>query len=106
MEKNNLLLELKKLMKDRIHLYKNNTNIKSNNIYISCSEKSSIDNNHCLNNKLLVPESVADEFYDILAMDIKNPTKFNLLSSISAGIFDSMDFIRRENEILDIFIEN
>jgi hypothetical protein len=102
-----LIEKLKLLLKDKIMIvnsdeYKND----AYNIYVSCSEKSNIKKNQCMDNKLMVPKIVIDDFYHMLAMDIKNPIKTKLLTYISSGIFDSMDFIHRDNEILDIYIEN
>jgi hypothetical protein len=54
----------------------------------------------------MIPKDLIDDFYHMLSSDIKNPIKTNILASIFSGVFDSMDFITRENEILDIFIEN
>ena len=81
-------------------------NINSNNIFTSCKSKSTLQKKQCKNNRLIIPKDMIDEFYHMLSADIKNPIKTNILASISSGVFDSMDFIIRENEILDIFIEN
>ena len=107
MVSNPLVEELKKLMGP--HIYINsaiNTDIKSMNLYIACEEESSIIKKHCHQKKLIVPNDIIEDYYQLLAMDVKNPTKSYLLTSISAGSFDSMEFIIHENEILDIFIEN
>ena len=87
-------------------IYDNITNINSNNIFTSCKSKSTLQKKQCKNNRLIIPKDMIDEFYHMLSADIKNPIKTNILASISSGVFDSMDFIIRENEILDIFIEN
>lgn len=100
-----LIKELKNMMNNNIYIT-DEKNINISNLYTSCNDKSAILKNQCKNNKLMVPSNTIEDFYSILAMDIKNPTKTKLLTSLSAGIFDSMDFIRRENETLDIFIEN
>ena len=99
-----LINELKKIMTPYISI--SDIKIESTNLYISCNEKSSINTKHCINKKLIIPEDIIEDYYHILAMDIKNPTKSYLLTAISAGAFDSMDFIKHKNEILDIFIEN
>ena len=99
-----LIDELKKLMKP--HIYPTDLKIESNNMYISCSEESSITKKHCHTKKLVVPEDILEDYFQILARDVKNPTKSHLLTAISAGVFDSMEFIKHDNEILDIFIEN
>jgi hypothetical protein len=86
--------------------YDDITNSNSNNIFTSCKSKSTLQKKQCKNNRLIIPKDIIDEFYHMLSADIKNPIKTNILASISSGVFDSMDFIIRENEILDIFIEN
>jgi hypothetical protein len=100
-----LIKELKNMLSNNIYIT-NEKNIDISNLYTSCNDKSTILKNQCRDNKLMIPSDTIDDFYSILAMDIKNPTKTKLLTSLSAGIFDSMEFIRRENETLDIFIEN
>jgi hypothetical protein len=105
LEHNALIKQLKILLSNNI-LISNEKNNETGNLYTSCSDPSSIFKTQCKNNKLIVPPDVIEDFYLILAMDIKNPTKTKMLTSLSAGIFDSMEFIHRENEILDIFIES
>jgi hypothetical protein len=105
LEHNTLIKELKTLLSNNI-LISDEKNNETGNLYTSCGDKSSIFKTQCKNNKLIVPPDAIEDFYSILAMDIKNPTKTKMLTSLSAGIFDSMEFIRRENEILDIFIES
>lgn len=105
LEHNVLIKQLKILLSNNI-LISNEKNNETGNLYTSCSDPSSIFKTQCKNNKLIVPPDVIEDFYSILAMDIKNPTKTKMLTSLSAGIFDSMEFIHRENEILDIFIES
>ena len=106
-----LMHELKQLLKDKITSVENDKEIPYNsiqfsNIYTSCSEKSNIKKGQCINNKLMIPSELIGDFYHMLCMDIKNPIKTKILTSLSSGIFDSMDFIYRNNEILDIYIEN
>lgn len=105
LEHSALIKQLKILLSNNI-LISNEKNNETGNLYTSCSDTSSIFKNQCKNNKLIVPTDAIEDFYSILAMDIKNPTKTKMLTSLSAGIFDSMEFIYRENEILDIFIES
>jgi len=105
LEHNALIKQLKILLSNNI-LISNEKNNETGNLYTSCSDPSSIFKTQCKNNKLIVSPDAIEDFYSILAMDIKNPTKTKMLTSLSAGIFDSMEFIHRENEILDIFIES
>jgi hypothetical protein len=49
-----------------------------------------------------VPEDRLDAFYDILAADVQNPSKAGLLSAVSAGVFDPLDFVRRPGEHLSV----
>jgi hypothetical protein len=109
LEYNELIKKIKNIMEDHIKEIESTNspeNVTSNNIYISCGEKSIVNKSQCHGSKLLLPKDIIEDFYHILAMDIKNPTKTKLFTSLSAGIFDSMDFIRRDNEILEIYIEN
>ena len=108
LEYNELIKKIKNIMEGHIKIQEQNEpNIdKISNIYISCGEKSIINKVQCDGSKLLLPRGIIEDFYHILAMDIKNPTKTKLFTSLSAGIFDSMDFIKRDNEILEIYIEN
>jgi hypothetical protein len=102
-----LIDKLKKLLKDNIEIVNSDVFTNDiNNIYVSCGEPSNVKKNQCVNNKLTVPSNAIDDFYYMLCMDIKNPIKTKLLTYISSGIFDSMEFINRDNEILEIFIEN
>jgi hypothetical protein len=108
LEYDELIKKIKNIMANHIKEQDSDeSNIdKISNIYISCGEKSIINKVQCHGSKLLLPKSIIEDFYHILAMDIKNPTKTKLFTSLSAGIFDSMDFIKRDNEILEIYIEN
>jgi len=73
----------------------------SRNMYVSCSGMSS-DEAQCKGQRLMVPEARLNDFYDILAADVLNPGKTNLLAAVSAGVFDPLDFIRRPGENLGI----
>ena len=72
------------------------------NMYISCSEKTAIDQPYCKNSKLVVAADRVDELFDILAFDIHNDGKARLLASLSAGVFNPFNFIRRKYEHLTI----
>ena len=94
---------LKVLMKNVIDVnttYSLNDEI--NNIYVACS--SSLDNNICKNNKLVIPYNKIDEFYDILASDIMNPYNTSLNILCISGIFDELEFIKRPDENIVIEI--
>jgi hypothetical protein len=75
------------------------------NIYVSCAEPSSVHDSApamCVGRRLAVPADRLDDFYDILAADIRNPGKTELLAAISAGVFDPLTFIRRPGENLAV----
>lgn len=75
------------------------------NIYVSCAEPSSVHESApalCVGRRLAVPADRLDDFYDILAADIRNPSKTELLAAISAGVFDPLTFIRRPGENLAV----
>ena len=78
------------------------------NMYVSCAEKSAVHGTTraglCAGHRLAVPADRIDDFYDILAADVRNPGKTGLLAAISAGVLNSLDFIRRPGEHLDIVL--
>jgi hypothetical protein len=77
------------------------------NNFISCKEKSSVENcqTHCSKtNKLIVPKERINELFDILLVDIRNVSKVGLISAATSGIFDQLKFIRRPQEYLHIKI--
>jgi hypothetical protein len=69
-------------------------------IFVSCSEASSIPSGQCSGRRLVVPADRIDDFFDILAADVRNPGKSGLLSALSAGVFDPLDFQRHPGEHL------
>jgi hypothetical protein len=69
-------------------------------IFVSCSEVSSIPSGQCSGRRLVVPADRIDDFFDILAADVRNPGKGGLLSALSAGVFDPLDFQRHPGEHL------
>ena len=74
------------------------------NMYVSCAEASVLHSGPglCVGPRLAVPAERLDDFYDILAADVRNPGKEGLLAAISAGVLDPLDFIRRSGEHLEI----
>lgn len=71
------------------------------NVYVACSDGAAP---HCEGRRLAVPADRLDDFYDILAADVRNPGKTGLLTAVSAGVFDPLDFIRRPGENLSIVV--
>lgn len=74
------------------------------NMYVSCAEESTLPNPLCLDNRLLIPKNRINDFYDILAADIRNPSKTNILAAIAAGVLDPLTFIKKTGEHLSIKI--
>jgi hypothetical protein len=73
------------------------------NVYVSCGEAGEgAPQAQCAGGRLRVPEDRLDAFYDILAADVQNPSKAGLLSAVSAGVFDPLDFVRRPGEHLSV----
>jgi hypothetical protein len=73
------------------------------NMYVACSgPDASSSTTQCENNLLVVPDDRIEEFYDILAADVRNPSKTAQLTAVSAGVFDPLDFIRRLGEHLTV----
>jgi len=75
---------------------------KPSHIFVSCGEQSSVPAGQCSGKRLVIPPERIDDFYDILAADVRNPGKTGLLSALSAGVFDPLDFQRRPGERLTV----
>ena len=70
------------------------------NLFTTCAEAGA--DSACAGGRLAVPAARLDAFYDILAADVRNPSKTGLLSALAAGVFDPLDFIRRPGEHLSL----
>jgi hypothetical protein len=74
------------------------------NVYAACSEQKRLrdaaDAPQCRRGKLLVPADRIDDFYDILAADVRNPYRETAL--VAAGSFDPLNFVRRVGETLTV----
>lgn len=92
---------VKEMLKSRIEVGEIKKLPDNWNIYTPCSEKG-VSTGACHNGKLVVPPDRIDELYDILAYDIHNTGKSSILSTISSGVFDPLNFIRRPGEHLTI----
>jgi hypothetical protein len=95
-----LINELKRLMSSNVTVGESPAAEAQKNIYLTCSEE--VDSTNCSGGKLIVPESRINDLYDILASDIRNKSKTNVISAISSGVFDPLNFIRRPGEHLVI----
>jgi hypothetical protein len=73
------------------------------NMYTSCIT-SNVRHGMCQDDKLIIPIEREDELYDILASDIRNVHNIDMISMISSGIFNPVEFIRRPGEQLKIII--
>jgi hypothetical protein len=54
----------------------------------------------CVGRRLAVPAGRLDDFYDILAADVRTPTTGASLAAAGAGVFEPLAFIRRPGERL------
>ena len=91
--------ELRKVMSP--YLSQNDTIKNVNNIYTSCIDNPAGD--HCSDTgKLQISTKQIEEFYDILAADIHNPSKSYILTVIASGVFDALEFIPHSGEYLNI----
>lgn len=95
-----IILFLKKLMTPRIQLVDAKNMKHVGNIYVSCSLPSSVDRSQCENGKLVVPEERFFALLSILASDIKNKYKSNIIDSALSGSFDDTMFIERPGEVI------
>lgn len=71
------------------------------NMYAACADRGGPQ---CLGARLAVEASRLDDFYDILAADVRNAGKGPLLTAVSAGVFAPLDFIRRPGEHLSVTV--
>ena len=117
--------EIKLIMGPHIEVVES-ANFNINNMFASCGEeknkglaandisfmnsrsqlniKLSTATEHCVNRKLMIPKDRIDDYYSALASDIRNPGKSKLLTSVSAGVFDPLNFIQRMGEHLTVTI--
>ena len=73
------------------------------NVYAACSgSRAAPGAAQCEGQRLAVPAGRLDDFYDILAADVRNPGKAGLLAAASAGVFDALEFLRRPGEHLSV----
>lgn len=79
--------------------------VKLTNIFVSCVEKTSVlMDSVCVNHKLAVPADRLNDFYQILAADVRNPGKTDIITAISSGVFNYLDFIYRVGEHINIIM--
>jgi hypothetical protein len=95
-----VVVMLRELMSSHILVSDNADSGELPNMYVSCDSATSTQHGQCSGRKLIVPAERIDDFYDILAADVQNPSKTALLAAISAGVFDPLDFISRPGERL------
>ncbi len=98
-----IVTELKKLMADKVHLLEEYPEEPPDNIYVAC-HKNPTKQSHCINGKTIVLNDMIESYYDLLATDILNNSKKYIISSLSSGVIDSLSFIHRQNETLNIYI--
>lgn len=98
--KEKLIKELKIMMKDSITPGDIKKIDNYYNIYVSCSVSS--EQFFCKGTKLLIPEELIEDLFDILADDIYNKSKLYVLISSSFGILDYFNFTKRSTEIIEI----
>ncbi len=95
-----VVAELRKILAPRIEVVPGDTTPAAGNMYVACAAPGGEPGTHCVARKLAVPRRRIGDFYEILARDVLNPGKAGLLSAMSAGVFDPLDFIRRPGEHL------
>ena len=78
---------------------------RTSNMYTSCTTND-VRHGMCQDDKLIVPAEREDEMYDILASDIRNAHNTDMVSMVSSGVFNPVEFIRRPGEQLKIAINN
>jgi len=106
MNHDDIIIHLKKIMGSRIKIIDDddkNIEMQIDNIYTPCDEVTNLKQIQCDNQKLKIPKSIINDFYDLLAADITNPYKYMILSS-SPGVFNIFNFIRRPDEHIYIKI--
>ena len=99
------VMEVRKLMEPRVRAVSDEMEMSmADNMFVSCSEQSSLPRNQCVAGKLAVPANDLSGFYDCLAADIRNPSKALLLSAASAGVLNPLEFIKRPDEHLQVVV--
>ena len=95
---------LRKILASRVTIVGDGDIHEAPNMYTSCAETTSVHpaSPQCVNNKLAVPTSDIDNFYELLAADVHNLSKSSLLAAISTGVFNTLSFIRRPGEHLTV----
>jgi hypothetical protein len=83
---------LRKLMSSRIEF--TDEDVSMENIYTACTT----DLAHCRDGKMMLSRAKFDKYIDLLASDILNPFKYDLLTLYTFGIVDEEEFITRPDE--------
>lgn len=105
--------ELRRLLDPRVRLThgrdeqpetKTTTVLGDGNMYAACSAASSLERPQCdpAAKALLVPREKYPALLDILAADLVNPYRADVIASASAGVFDAAEFIQRPGEHLAV----
>ena len=74
------------------------------NMYAACSAASALERPQCdpAARALFVPRDKYPALLDILAADLVNPYRADVIASAAAGVFDASEFIRRPGEHLAV----
>ncbi len=74
------------------------------NMYAACSAASALERPQCdpAAKALLVPRDKYPALLDILAADLTNPYRTDVIASAAAGVFDAAEFIQRPGEHLAV----
>ena len=97
-ETDNKLEKIRDLLKDSVFI--SNIIPELPNYYNTCDN----GGEQCKNNKLIISQEKFDKYTEILLSDILNNNKKYLVSNITSGIIDNLNFIKRENENIALVI--
>jgi hypothetical protein len=71
------------------------------NAYVSCGEPTAAPRGQCEGARLALPADLADDFFALLAADVRDPGKASLLAAAAGGVFEPLEFVERPGERLE-----
>ena len=100
-----IINELDNILSNRMHFIDDKDKPIIDNVFIACSielPKDISGHSHCINKKLMISKIYYKSYLSILAYDILNPNKSDLIYLLTTGIIDSFKFSTFEGEQINI----
>jgi hypothetical protein len=97
-----IVADLKRLMADRI-APADVPAPPSENVFVACSDRKSSDRKSavCSGRRLAVPSNLVEDFFNLLAADVVNPIKIDLLTASASGVIAPLSFARYPGEVFN-----